>query len=49
MNLGILKIENGKINITYLARSSINEDLKNLVDSTKKYFGDLNYKIELDR
>jgi hypothetical protein len=49
MNLGIIKIKNGKINIVYLARSSINDDLKNLVDSTKKYFGDLGYKIELDR
>ncbi len=48
MSLGILKTENSKINLNYLARSCINKDLKNLVDSTSEFYSSLNYKIKID-
>lgn len=49
MNLWILKIENWVLKNTYLARSSNNEELKNLFEDTKKYLEENGFEIDFDR
>lgn len=49
MNLWILKIEEGILKNTYLARSSKNEELKNLFENTKDYLEKNGFEVGFDR
>lgn len=49
MNLWILKIEHGILKNTYLARSSNNEELKNLFETTKQYLEKNGFEVGFDR
>lgn len=49
MNLGTIKIENGVLEIVYLARSSVNADLYKVFDETKAHFLAQEYEVAHDR
>jgi dipeptidase D len=49
MNFWILKIEENILKITYLLRSSNNEDLKNIFENTTKYLKENWFEVENDR
>ncbi|MDD5770396.1 MAG: beta-Ala-His dipeptidase [Candidatus Gracilibacteria bacterium] len=49
INLGILKIENNILKNIYLARSSNNEELTELVENIKKYLQEKGFEINFDK
>lgn len=49
MNLGVIDIDSSYAKIVYLARSSVNPELDDLVESVQSYYSEKGYDIETDR
>ena len=49
MNLGTVRIEDGLLELVYLARSSVNNELYRVFDETKAYFLERGYEVAHDR